>query len=97
MLALFKRLFRRLKRDGVRAPDIPSIPRGLSVDGEWLIVRIPIPPEKALLEMLYEHREHQKPMGVMFQIDFDGDFCEQMLSSQRAATPGPRETKKATQ
>lgn len=95
MLALFRRLFRREKPDGVRAPEVPFVPRSLSVDGEWIITRVPIPPEDVLMEMLYQHREFGKPMGIVYEIGFDGDFLEQMIEAQRAATPGPRETKAA--
>lgn len=93
LLALFRRLFRKPKPDGVRAPEAENKP--LLVDGRWLVIRIPLPPEDALLNMLYQSRERQIPLGMVFNVDFDGDFCEEMLTAQRAATPGPRETQKA--
>lgn len=104
MLALFRKCFRWLRPDGVRAPDkpVPENPvvlevrsqefRPLEIEGRWLVVRIPIPPEETLMDMLYHNREHQRPLGLLFDIGFDGDFCEQLISAQRAETPIQRET-----
>ncbi len=96
MLALFRKFVRWLRRDGVRAPEKLVAPefQPLEIEGRWLIVRIPIPPEDVLMDMLYQNREHAKPLGILFDVSFDGDFVEDILSAQRAATPGPRETTK---
>ena len=93
MLALFRKLFPESKPDGLRAPEAETKP--LLLDGRWLVIRIPIPPEDTLMNMLYQSRERQIPLGMVLRVHFDGDFCEEMLSAHRAATPGPRETEKA--
>jgi hypothetical protein len=55
----------------------------LNLDSEGLSVRIPLPPEDQLLEMLFKHQEAGMAMGMVFEVQFDADFCEQMLAVHR--------------
>lgn len=82
MLALFRRFFRWLRPKARAAPEF----RLLEIEGRWLIVRLPIPPEDVLMDMLYQNRENGKPMGIRLDIDFDGDFCERLIDAQCAKT-----------
>lgn len=97
MLALFRRFFRWLRPDGMRAPEMPPEFQPLEIEGRWLLIRIPIPPEDVLMEMLYQNRENGKPMGILLNVDFDGDFCERLISAERAETSVQRETERTQQ
>lgn len=105
MLALFRRFFRWLKPDGVRAPEWPESAEMFAAEHKgkpyelrdgWLMIRLPVPPEERLLEMLYNGRERDRPLGMMIEFHFDPEFVEEMLehrkSVQRAGTPGQRKS-----
>lgn len=55
----------------------------LNLDSEGIQVRIPLPPEDLLLDMLFKHRETGQGMCVVFEVQFDADFCERMLDVHR--------------
>lgn len=78
----------------MRAPEMPPEFQPLEIEGRWLLIRIPIPPEDVLMEMLYQNRENGKPMGILLNVDFDGDFCERLISAERAETSVQRETER---
>ena len=58
----------------------------ITIEDGKLVVRFPIPPEEALLEMLYAAREKKMPTGMVLQVDFDEDFvCELLEASGSTA------------
>lgn len=83
MLALFRKLFRR-SAPSVRATDI--LANGpLSIEGGYLVCRLPIPPEEQLLEMLYQCEEKDNPVGIGVQIDMAPEFIRLLLQSANGA------------
>ena len=61
VVGAFQKAVSPVEPDGVRAPETENKP--LLVDGRWLVIRIPIPPEDTLMNMLYQSRERQITFG----------------------------------
>lgn len=57
----------------------------VTIEDGNVVVRFPIPPEEALLEMLYASRERKIPVGMMLQVDFGEEFVCELLEASGAA------------